>query len=160
LDADVDTTNNNNHCEPLCAADSNCEGTGAGYGCNPWSHLCELKDQGLTKYGGACTADAQCESNRCSTNKPGGYCTGLCSGTALACGGVGVCYYSASYGDNVGYCFQGCASDATCRTPTYHCRNYDQGLVCWCGAAYDTCDFDWQCCSGSCGWFAWHQCDY
>ena len=157
MDADYDTTNTNNHCQPLCAADADCAGTGSGYGCNPWSHLCESKDKSLPKYGAPCTSDSQCESNLCSAGEPGGYCSGYCSGTAKACGGVGVCYYSASYGDNIGVCFQGCASSAQCRTPTYHCEDYGQGLVCFCSATGALCVFDFQCCSGSCD-TVWNEC--
>ncbi|MHB8874181.1 MAG: hypothetical protein ACYC8T_10885 [Myxococcaceae bacterium] len=165
MDDDFDTSNNTNHCEPLCATDADCAGAGGSFGCNPWSRLCELKDKGLTKYGGACSSDTQCETGRCSTYKPGGYCLGLCSGTALSCGGTGFCVYNASFGDNVGACLQGCGSTAQCRGTPYTCQDVGSGTACWCtdsylgGADHQICVFDFECCSGSCGYYYMNECD-
>ncbi|MFZ5471046.1 MAG: hypothetical protein ACOZIN_16590 [Myxococcota bacterium] len=153
FDADTNTGNDNNHCLPLCASDADCSGSGASYGCNPWSKLCESKDKGLGKYGAACTSDSQCESGRCGLSFPGGICYGLCTGSAKSCGGDGVCYFYASYGDNIGECDDGCTVSGQCRGAPYTCQDFGQGSICYCRLLNDPCTLDSQCCSGDCDFF-------
>ncbi|MBI3185237.1 MAG: hypothetical protein HYZ28_24125 [Myxococcales bacterium] len=159
FDTDTNTGNSNNYCIPLCAADSECQGGGSGYGCNSWSKLCQQKDKGLLKYGQACTASGQCESGRCAPSSyyPGGYCYGYCTGSAKSCGGDGVCYFDPSYGDNVGVCYDGCSSTAQCRGTPYTCQDRGGGYVCTCRFADVSCALDSQCCSGICDSF-WFIC--
>lgn len=150
VDSDASASNSNNFCMPLCGADSQCAGSGAGYGCNAWSKLCSIKDKGLGKYGAACSSGAACESGLCRQDYPGGYCIGLCAGDTLSCGGDGVCYYFASYGDNMGECMDGCTSSGQCRSAIFSCVDYGQGNICMCGGTNTACDYDSDCCSNSC----------
>src|SRR5207244_1378499 len=94
LDPDLDSSTSNSYCVPLCVSDNDCMGSGANYGCNPWSKKCESRDKGLAKYGAACANDNACESGQCLSNGAGNECIGFCSKVAKACGGDGVCGYS------------------------------------------------------------------
>ena len=156
-DPDTNTSNNNNGCIALCAADSECAGSGVGYGCNPWSKHCEIKDKALGKYGTNCTTGAQCESGMCDTDpfySPGGYCYGLCRGDTKSCGNDGICDYNPSWGDNTGYCDDACGpaslSSANCSTNRYQCRTRGTITYCSCGSINEFCLSNNQCCSGSC----------
>ena len=160
-DPDLDNNNNNNHCMALCGSDSDCGAGPAGYGCNPWSRRCGQKDKALPRYGAPCSADSQCESGKCSTGKPGGYCLGFCSGTAKACATGGLCYYYPDEYDNTGLCIQACASAATCRGAPYTCQDPGQGSACWCLPKDAACNQDSDCCgtateAGNCGAILFH----
>lgn len=155
-DPDLDTTNNNNGCLPLCTSDTECAGSGSGYGCNAWRKRCGNSDRGLGKYGAACTSGSQCESNLCFTGaqNPGGYCSGPCRGDTKNCGPVGYCDFNSSYGDNYGYCYQACTASTQCRQASnYNCWTVAQGssdAVCMCLPAGADCGSNSDCCSGSC----------
>ena len=153
LNWDNDTGTANNACTPLCGADAECAGADGGFGCNVWSRVCETKDKGRVKTGGACTASSQCESSQCvtGTNFPGGYCTGNCRGDTRACGGDGVCLFDTSYGDNMGYCLDGCTTSTQCRSSPYGCWTSASSPVCRCLRAGENCGANSQCCSNSCG---------
>jgi hypothetical protein len=150
-DPDSNTTNGNNYCISLCTADSECGGTGVGYGCNPWSKLCENKDKGLGRYGAACTSGAQCESGMCFTGSdfPNGYCTGNCRGDLLNCATQGYCDFNASYGDNWGLCYQSCTTSGTCRSADhYKCWVSGGASICTCLVSGSGCNVASDCCSG------------
>ena len=117
---DVDTTpsNDNNVCVASCTCDAECAGQGAGYGCNPWSKICTIKDRGLLRYGAACELDSQCETGICYTGTPltNGYCLGPCRGDRLECAAGGACDHQTAWLDNVGTCYQACQNSAECRS--------------------------------------------
>jgi hypothetical protein len=159
IDTDTNTGNATSYCYPLCNTDADCSGSGANYGCNPWSKLCQLKDKGMPKYGAACTNGTQCESGICTLNYPGGMCFGLCTGNLKTCGTGGVCYYYASYGDNIGECYQGCTASAQCRGAPLTCQNKGQGNICVCGQVGEDCSANSQCCSNSCTGAFFPTCD-
>jgi hypothetical protein len=159
FDPDYNTTNNNNLCLPSCTSDSECAGMGTGYGCNPWSKTCTTKDRGLAKYGAACTADAQCETNLCLTgaNWPTGYCAGDCRGDLRNCALGGYCTFNPAYGDNWGTCAQQCAgspSSTACRAAgNYTCWLTSPGSstgTCYCLSLGTACDYHADCCSNHC----------
>jgi hypothetical protein len=157
-DPDTNTSNANNICIPLCTADSECGGSGTGYGCNPWSKTCTNKNKNLGKYGAACTAGSQCETGACLTgsNWPNGYCAGLCRGDLKSCGAGGTCDFVASFGDNIGTCFEACTNSSVCRTPdNYGCWTFTGTTtsICACLGLNQSCTFDSDCCSGSCDFF-------
>lgn len=148
---DPDTTpgNNNNFCVPLCDSDSECTGTGAGYGCNPYSNLCGQKNNGLSGYGATCTSNNQCETGYCY-GEPNGYCLGPCRGDTKVCASGGVCYFDPSLGDNIGSCWKGCTDPSQCRADE-SCYYLDANTTaCTCGFSNYACDFDSDCCSGTC----------
>lgn len=142
----------NSYCLALCTEDAQCAGSGTNYGCNPWSHLCEVKDKAKAKYGAPCTANSDCESNQCATQSgdglTGGYCFGYCNATLGACGGDGYCYWNSAWGDNVGICYDGCTANSQCRTQEwYTCQNPSVGsTICWCRPNGSSCTSDAQCC--------------
>lgn len=149
FDPDNDTSTVNSLCQPLCTADTQCTATGqTSWGCNPWSKFCENKNNGLGKYGAACTSDASCESKWCYKGISGGYCIGVCDLQANTCGGDGKCFANVSpETDNVGTCFDGCTSDSNCRS-TQVCDNDN---TCWCiSDGSIPCSSSSQCCSGTC----------
>jgi hypothetical protein len=145
-----------NFCVPGCTASTECQTAASGVGCNPYSKRCGNLDQGLGKYGAACTLGSQCESGACLTGSdfPGGYCSGLCRGDLLNCGPGGYCNYDVSWGDSVGICFETCSSDASCRTSSnYSCFTVSSGSsnkVCSCLVSGSNCNVDGDCCSGYC----------
>ncbi|MBX7101541.1 MAG: hypothetical protein K1X89_27755, partial [Myxococcaceae bacterium] len=154
-DVDSNTGNNNNVCIALCSSDAECEGSGTGYGCNPFSKLCESKDKGKKKYGQGCSVSTDCESGICLTgvDNPGGYCVGLCRGDSKNCAPNGLCNFNSTYGDNVAVCYQGCSASSECRVTTYTdyaCLNIGAGKACDCYHYNEGCFGDRDCCSGSC----------
>lgn len=163
-DPDSNTSNNNNYCSIGCAADAECSGGGSGYGCNPWSKRCGIKDRGLGKYGAACTSHAQCETNQCLTGPtaPGGYCAGVCRGDTRNCAPGGHCDFVPSAGDNWGMCFQSCQTTSNCRTSeNYKCWGPSSAPngVCICLAPGELCSVNSDCCSGSCRGTFFPTCD-
>lgn len=164
FDPDTNQSNNNNFCVIGCSQDSECAGSGSGYGCNPWSKKCGLTNAGLRKYGDDCTSSAQCETGNCATgfNFPGGYCLGVCRGDTNNCASGGFCAFSPVYGDNLGFCYQSCTSAAQCSNPFMSCIRTSMGastFACACMTPGGGCQFDSDCCSGSCGFFNFNQCD-
>ncbi len=158
-DPDINTSNNNSYCTPGCANDSECAGSGTGYGCNPWSKRCQNVDRGLAKYGAACSTGTQCESGFCYTGAdyPGGYCGGVCRQDTQNCGSGGFCSFSASWGDNLGFCYQSCTSSLQCLNNANTCFLTSAGAstrACTCLSSSSACSFDSDCCSGSCGFFS------
>jgi hypothetical protein len=156
IDPDTNTTNGNNYCTALCTTDSECQGSGAGYGCNPWSKTCQSKDKGLLRYGAPCTQDAQCESNWCYTGTyyPVGYCGGACRGDTRNCASGGACFHESAWGDNYGFCFQSCSTNAQCSF-RYQCRTRSVGNggtsgQCACGQFLEVCVVNSDCCSNVC----------
>ncbi len=161
-DPDLNTSNNNSGCIILCSSDAECSGNGAGWGCNPFSRVCELKDKGKPKYGAPCSADSQCESDLCDTSIGSGYCFGICRGDTRICGLDGVCDYDSSFGDNVGYCMDACTTtnnNAQCTNSQNLCRNRSPILMCTCGKSLEFCVSGANCCSGSCGFSISNFCD-
>ncbi len=164
FDPDSNLGNNNNYCLPGCSGDTECSGGGTGYGCNPWSKRCGNTNQGLPKYGATCTTASQCESGYCFTGAdfPGGYCVGVCRGNAPNCASGGFCSFSASYGDNLGICYQSCATyetppDPECGNPFMSCFKITSTApdrVCSCLSSGSGCYDDFDCCSGTCGLFS------
>jgi hypothetical protein len=162
MDVDSFPANDNNYCTPLCTADSDCTPTGnPANGCNPFSKLCEKKDNARLPYGAACTKDLDCESGLClspsGASYPGGYCSGLCNASLGGCGGDGRCIHAASWGDNTGICYDGCSADADCRVGTaYTCQTLTSDVpagnaqVCYCRGTGIACSVGTQCCSGTC----------
>jgi hypothetical protein len=162
----VDGTKMHNMCVALCQSDSECSGTGAGYGCNPWSGYCESKDKGLSKTGAACGSGVDCESGICLLAFPGGYCAGNCRGDTKKCASDGYCRYTSTTGDNLGTCEESCSTlGAVCRSEQgaagpfdYQCfgDSSGSGKFCTCKFGYadgvlEPCSSNRQCCSGSCG---------
>ncbi len=144
-------TNGKYFCLPLCDTDAQCAGAGAGYGCNLWSRLCELKDKGKKKYGATCAGNTECETGLCDTGRPAGYCIGTCSGVARTCGAGGICNYDPA-GDGQGTCRQACSGPGDCtRGAPYSCMLDAQQQVCWCKRAGSACVSGTECCSGTCG---------
>lgn len=160
VDADSNPNNNNNTCRALCSNDSECSGSGVGYGCNPWSKLCQSRDRGLLRYGAACTSGTQCEGGICMTGAefPNGYCLGVCRGDTRNCGPNGYCSFDTSFGDNLGFCYQSCTgagTTSTCRSAdNYKCWPMFQGgpTACICIGAGGPCVIggNSDCCSGLC----------
>ncbi len=160
VDQDTDTMNDNNTCRALCSNDLECSGGGTGYGCNPWSKLCQNVDRGLGRYGSACTSHSQCETGICLTGalNPNGYCAGVCRADTRSCAAGGGCYVSSSYLDNVGTCFQACTGAGTgsvCRvSDNYKCWSLGSGapLACLCVGPGGNCLLggNSDCCSGIC----------
>jgi hypothetical protein len=160
VDADSNPNNDNNTCRVLCSSDSECSGGGTGYGCNPWSKLCQSKDNGLLRYGAPCTTSAQCEGKVCvrGPEYPNGSCGGVCRGDSLNCGPNGLCDFNSSFGDNLGFCLQSCmgaGTTATCRSAdNYKCWPLYQGgpTACFCIGATGPCSIggNSDCCSGIC----------
>lgn len=154
-DVDSDADNDTNVCVVSCTADAECEETGAGYGCNPWSKTCTQKDRGRLRYGAACTKDDDCETSLCFTGDdwPKGYCAGPCRGDLAQCAANGTCYHLASWKDNVGTCYQSCtADDDECRTAdNYACWSVGAPQkICSCQSKGAVCLYNTDCCSGSC----------
>lgn len=160
VDADSNLNNDNNTCRALCTSDSECSGSGAGYGCNPWSKLCQSRDRGLLRYGAACTTGTQCEGGVCMTGAefPNGYCLGVCRGDTRNCGPNGFCSFDTSFGDNLGFCYQSCTgagTTSTCRAAdNYKCWPMFQGgpTACICIGVGGPCVIggNSDCCSGVC----------
>lgn len=160
VDADSNLNNNNNTCRALCSSDSECSGSGVGYGCNPWSKLCQSRDRGLLRYGAACTTGTQCEGGVCMTGPdfPNGYCLGVCRGDTRNCGPNGYCSFDTSFGDNLGFCYQSCTgagTTSTCRAiDNYKCWPMFQGgpTACICIGLGGPCVIggNSDCCSGAC----------
>lgn len=162
-DPDSTASNNNNYCLPGCSSDTECSGGGTGYGCNPWSKRCQNTNQNLPKYGATCTTDSQCESGYCFTGPdfPLGYCVGVCRGNAPNCASGGFCMFNASYGDNLGICYQACSTyntppDPECGNPLMSCfktSSTSTNRVCSCLSTGSSCIDSYDCCSGSCTGF-------
>ncbi len=158
-DPDSNTGNNNNYCAPGCSSDTECSGTGTGYGCNPWSKRCQNVDRGRSRYGATCTTGSDCESGSCATGSdfPGGYCTGPCRGDTNNCGPNGFCSYSSSWGDNYGYCFESCSSiNDVCLNSYMTCFRTASNATtraCTCLTTNSSCLYDSDCCSGYCDAF-------
>ncbi|MDP1918019.1 MAG: hypothetical protein Q8L14_17375 [Myxococcales bacterium] len=160
VDSDSNPNNATNTCRALCSSDQECSGSGTGYGCNPWSKLCQSKDRGLGKYGAGCTTNSQCEGGLCqrSPSFPNGYCMGVCRADTRSCASNGLCSVDPTYGDNLGFCFQGCmgaGTAATCRVAdNYKCWPLSQGgpTACICIGAGGPCVIggNSDCCSGIC----------
>ena len=152
--ADPDGINNdNNFCFAACSSDSECAGNGSGYGCNPWSKLCTIKDRGLGKYGAACVNSGQCETDLCFTGSdfPHGYCTGYCRGDTRNCAANGRAQFPISPNDNLGLCAQACTTSAECRNADhYYCWGSASDAVCQCVASGAACFDNAYCCSGIC----------
>ena len=65
-----------------------------------------------------------------------------------------------AWGDNTGFCYDGCTTDADCRAGTnYTCQAMTTGpqsptpttaQVCYCRGKGDACSVGTQCCSGTC----------
>lgn len=159
-DPDSTPGNGNNYCLPGCSATSECSGSGAGYGCNPWSKRCGSLDQGLPRYGATCTNGSQCESGNCfiGPDFPLGYCMGVCRGDSPNCANGGLCIFDPSWGDNLGLCYQQCTSygtppDPECGNPRMSCFKTSPTAttrVCSCFVANGSCLDDFDCCSGVC----------
>jgi hypothetical protein len=148
------------YCTPLCTSDNDC--TTATPGCNPYSKLCGVKDNGLAKYGQPCTDYTQCETHQCfpasDPNWPGGYCAGLCRSDLKSCGTGGYCSYNPASGVNTGFCLEACSTlGSVCRAQgnvDYTCivdPNNSAGAYCRCKAPQEPCASGTECCSGSCG---------
>jgi hypothetical protein len=160
VDFDTNSTNDNSTCRPLCTNDQECAGAGSGYGCNPWSKLCQNRDRGLARYGAACTSDAQCESNFCyrGADFPNGYCGGVCRADTRNCGPNGLCQTNTAFVDNYGSCYQACTGvglPATCRaSDNYKCWPTTPGgpTACLCIIPGGSClaGGNSDCCSGIC----------
>jgi hypothetical protein len=159
VDVDTNRTNNNSTCRPLCSSDAECAGGAAGFGCNPWSKLCEPKDRAQGRYGAPCSLDVQCEGRVCMNNGlyPNGYCGGRCRADTRNCANGGVCTIDPSYDDNLGSCLQACAGPAgmasTCRaSENYKCWATTTGgpTACFCLRGGQTCGGPSDCCSGVC----------
>ena len=116
--------NGSNVCLPACTADSDCaEGTG----CNTGTGLCDAAHVPLGKVGAACTANAQCASNGCTTEAgsngmfPGGYCVKGCTAdlavNADFCpNNDGLCLdLGPSNGKEVYACLEACTTSVDCR---------------------------------------------
>ncbi|MFT3709549.1 MAG: hypothetical protein QM817_18125 [Archangium sp.] len=165
-DQDTDLGNNNSICLIACSNDSECAGSGSGYGCNPWSKKCGPVDRGLRRYGDDCTANSQCESGLCfgGSEFPGGYCSGLCRGDTNNCASGNFCSFNAAYGDNTGFCYQSCtvSGQSQCLNPFMTCFRTAPSAstrACYCLTQGASCQFNSDCCSGSCGFFSAFQCD-
>lgn len=164
FDPDTTTTNNNNYCVPSCTSASECAGAGSGYGCNAWSKRCGNTDQGKLKYGAKCVnGNSDCESDRCEPDPYGdgveGWCGGICRGDTSNCASGGTCVFSASWGDNTGFCYQSCTSNGQCSSDWNTCWYPTTIGACnACTESGDSCSDDSECCSGDCDSF-WGWCN-
>jgi hypothetical protein len=81
----------------------------------------------------------------------------VCRGDTSNCANGGFCSYSASFGDNLGYCFQSClGSDTECLNPFMSCFRTSPGAptrACYCFSTGNACAIDDDCCSGWCDFF-------
>jgi hypothetical protein len=146
---DFDWNDGPRTCTPLCNSDADCSRISgiANYGCNPWSKRCELKDRGLGKTGAACSNNSQCETGFCLGER-GGYCSGICRKTTLACPSDSVCGGDGT-NDQTGRCFDLCASQTECRSG-YTCQPPPYGgtstNVCYCSRNSEDCNQSSDCC--------------